>query len=166
VQTIILETEIAVPAERCFLLSLNIDLHMESAALSRERAIAGVTHGLIGLGESVTWRGRHFGLMLTHETRITKYERPHYFQDTMVRGAFSSFVHNHYFKPHNENETLMRDELHFVAPLGPLGRLAERLLLRQYLIRFLVERNRTIREVAEGPEAIRSRYLPGYRPAN
>ena len=59
-QLIQLETKIAAPPERCFLLSLNIDLHMESTAPTREVAIAGVTHGIIGPGETVTWRGRHF----------------------------------------------------------------------------------------------------------
>jgi hypothetical protein len=53
VQIIELETEIAAPPERCFLLSLSIDLHMESTAPTRERAIAGVTRGIIGPGQTI-----------------------------------------------------------------------------------------------------------------
>jgi ligand-binding SRPBCC domain-containing protein len=159
VQTIIIETQIAAPIERCFLLSLSIDLHMESTTVTSERAIAGITHGIIGPGESVTWRGRHFGLMLTHESRITRYERPRYFQDVMVRGAFRSFTHDHYFNFQGENETSMRDELHFAVPLGPIGRMAEVHVLRQHLTRFLIARNQTIRRVAEGPHNVWSRYL-------
>lgn len=147
-QTIILETEIAAPPERCFLLSLSIDLHM---AGSGERAIAGVTHGLIGSGETVTWRGRHFGLPIEHQSLITKYEQPHYFQDAMVRGAFRSFVHDHFFTPHGSGGTLMRDELRFAAPLGPVGWLAETLVLRRYLAGFLGRRNSLIRQTAEDP---------------
>ncbi len=41
-QLILLETRIAAPPDRCFLLSLNIDLHKESTAQTSERAIAGV----------------------------------------------------------------------------------------------------------------------------
>lgn len=41
-QLIELETNIAAPIERCFFLSLSIDLHMDSTAPTRERAIAGV----------------------------------------------------------------------------------------------------------------------------
>ena len=160
-QTITLETEIAAPPEHCFLLSLSVDLHMESTAVTGERAIAGVTHGLIGPGESVTWRGRHFGILLEHESRIVKYERPRYFQDVMVRGAFRSFVHDHYFEAHQDNTTRMRDVLRFTAPLGPLGQVTEIFVLRQYLTRFLVARNQTIRRVAEEPETIWSRYLKG-----
>ena len=148
-QTIILETEIAAPAERCFLLSLNIDLHMASTEPTREHAVAGVTHGLISLDESVTWQGKHFGLTLRHETRITEYDRPRHFQDVMVKGTFRSFVHDHFFEEVGEGATLMRDELRFAAPLAVLGRVAEALVLRRYLRRFLAERNAVIRRVAE-----------------
>jgi ligand-binding SRPBCC domain-containing protein len=157
-QTIIVETKIAAPPERCFLLSLSIDLHMESTAPTRERAIAGVTHGIIGPGETVTWRGRHFGLMLIHHSLISKYEPPHHFEDIMVRGLFRCFEHNHYFTATN-GSTIMRDELRFAAPFGPLGRLAEVLVLRRYLRRFLTDRNTTIKRTAEAPEEIWSKFL-------
>lgn len=158
-QLIQLKTHIAAPPERCFLLSLNIDLHKESTAQTNERAIAGVTRGLIGPNETVTWQGRHFGVMLTHETLISKYERPHHFQDIMLRGMFKSFEHDHTFHPLPDGSTLMRDELRFAAPLGPLGWIAETLVLRRYLTGFLVERNKLIQHVAEGPEEMWSRYI-------
>jgi ligand-binding SRPBCC domain-containing protein len=158
-QTIRVETKIAAPAERCFLLSLNIDLHVASTAQTSERAIAGVTHGLIGMGEMVTWEGRHFGVMLQHETLIAKYDRPRYFQDVMLRGMFRSFEHDHYFEAVGSGATLMRDELRFSAPLGPLGLIAETLVLRRYLERFLVARNQIIRLVAEGDEGVWGPFL-------
>jgi ligand-binding SRPBCC domain-containing protein len=159
VQLIQLETRIAAPPERCFLLSLNIDLHMESTAPSREVAIAGVTHGIIGPGETVTWRGRHFGFMLTHQSLISEYEPPHHFQDRMLRGMFKSFIHDHYCDATSDGQTLMRDELRFSAPLGPLGWIAETLVLRRYFIRFLEQRNHTIRAIAEGPADVWERYV-------
>jgi len=154
VELIQLATKIAAPPERCFLLSLSIDLHMQSTAHTSERAVAGVTSSIIGPGERVTWQGRHFGFMLTHETLISKYERPNHFQDIMLRGVFRSFEHDHYFDMLEDSTTLMRDELRFVAPLGPLGRMAEVLFLRTYLSRFLAKRNELIREVAEGDPQI------------
>ena len=57
-----LTTHIAAPIDRCFDLSRSIDLHMASTAHTEERAIAGVTTGLIGPGGEVTWRARHFGV--------------------------------------------------------------------------------------------------------
>jgi ligand-binding SRPBCC domain-containing protein len=148
VQTIQLETKIAAPVERCFLLSLSIDLHKASTAQTNEQAIAGVTSGIIGPNETVTWRARHFGFMLTHETLISEYERPRHFQDIMLRGMFKSFMHDHYFEE-TEEGTLMRDVLRFAAPLGPLGWIAETMILHRYLSRFLAGRNCLIKQVAE-----------------
>jgi ligand-binding SRPBCC domain-containing protein len=147
VQRIQLETRIDAPAERCFLLSLSINLHVDSTASTQERAIAGVTTGLIGEGESVTWRGRHFGFMLCHTSKITRYEPPDFFQDVMTAGMFRSFEH-HRFQQRN-GETVMNDELRFTAPLGIFGRAAEKLVLRNYLTRFLRERNEFVKQVAE-----------------
>ena len=158
-QLIKLETKIAAPPERCFLLSLNIDLHMQSTAPTGERSIAGVTHGLIGSGETVTWRGRHFGFMLQHQSRITLYEKPNHFQDVMVRGMFRSFTHDHYFTSTPDGGTLMHDELRFAAPLWILGLMAERLVLKRYLTGFLIKRNREIKCIAEGPASLWEPYL-------
>jgi ligand-binding SRPBCC domain-containing protein len=160
VQLITLETRIAAPPERCFLLSLNVDLHMASTASTGERAIAGVTHGSIGVGQTVTWQGRHFGVMLTHTSLIDRYEPPRFFRDVMVRGLFRSFEHSHFFEELPKGGTLMRDELRFAAPLGLLGWLAERLVLRRYLTGFLCRRNAEIRRVAESPEQEWESYLP------
>jgi len=157
-QLIQLNTKIAAPPERCFLLSLSIDLHKESTAQTSERAIAGVTSGLIGPNETVTWQGRHFGFMLQQETLISQYTRPTHFQDIMLRGMFCSFVHDHYFDQQPDGTTLMRDELRFAAPLVPLGWIAEAIVLRRYLTGFLVERNKLLQQVAESSEAIWSKY--------
>jgi hypothetical protein len=46
-----LETWINAPIDRCFDLSRDIDLHMQSTAHTHEVAVAGVTRGLIGLDE-------------------------------------------------------------------------------------------------------------------
>jgi ligand-binding SRPBCC domain-containing protein len=147
-QTIRLETRIAAPPERCFLLCLNVDLHLESAAQTRERAIAGVTHGILAAGESVTWEGRHFGFVMHHTIVITQYERPHFFQDSMTKGMFETFEHDHHFCEDGDG-TLMRDVLRFSAPLGILGAIAEKLTLSSYLERFLLERNALVTRVAE-----------------
>src|SRR6476661_1040369 len=143
-----LTTAIVAPIARCFDLSRSIDLHMASTDWTGERAIAGVTAGLIGLGQEVTWSGRHFGFRVTHTSRITALEFPKYFQDSMVRGMFRSFCHDHYFET-SEGRTLMKDVLMFEAPLGLLGRAAERLVLQNHTRRLPERRNVSIRRAAE-----------------
>ena len=147
-QTIIVNTWIDAPAERCFDAARDLDLHVRSLAHTGERAVAGRTSGLIEMGEEVTWRARHFGVTQHFTSRITAYDRPHSFQDSMQRGAFRSFVHDHLFVP-DKGGTLMTDHLVFAAPLGILGRIAERLVLRRYLERLLAARAAVIKEEAQ-----------------
>ena len=148
-QTIRIETWIDAPIERCFDAARDLDLHVKSVAHTNERAVAGRLTGLIELGEEVTWRARHFGITQHFTSRITAFDRPRYFQDVMQRGAFRSFVHDHYFETHGPR-TKMIDVLAFSAPFGLLGRIAEKLVLRRYLTRLLTGRAEVIREVVTG----------------
>lgn len=146
--TLELTTFIAAPLERVFDLARSIDLHRVSMEHTREEVVAGRTSGLIGLGETVTWRARHLGVRQRLTVRITGYERPRWFRDEMVRGAFATMVHDHHFAPATGG-TEMRDVFRFSAPLGPLGRLVEHLVLRGYMTRLLESRNAAIKRVAE-----------------
>lgn len=143
-----LTTRIVAPRELCFDLARSVELHTRSTARSGEVAVGGRTTGLLVLGDEVTWRAKHFGVSQTLTSRITAYDRPIYFRDSMVRGAFAYLHHDHHFLE-SGNETDMRDVFEFGAPLGVLGWLAERLVLHSYLLRLLEERNREIKAVAE-----------------
>lgn len=92
--TIHLETNINAHVEQVFDLSRSIDLHLESTAKTNERAIAGVTSGLIEYGETVTWRAKHFGVYQNFTSKITQYDYPNSFTDEMQKGAFKSFKHH------------------------------------------------------------------------
>jgi ligand-binding SRPBCC domain-containing protein len=146
-----LTTPISGPIERCFDLARCIDLHVASSGGTGESAIAGVTTGLIGLDETVTWKGRHLGLLLTHQSLITAYDRPRHFQDSMLRGAFRSYIHDHYFDL-REGGTVMTDVMQFTAPLSLLGRLAEVLVLERHMRVFLEHRNDFVKQVAESTQ--------------
>ena len=95
--TIHLSTKIKSSKQVIFDLSRNIDVHKLSTAKSNETAIDGITSGLINKGETVTWRGKHFGFYLTHKSIISAMEIPSYFVDEMVEGKFKSFKHEHSF---------------------------------------------------------------------
>ncbi|WP_306556913.1 hypothetical protein [Arthrobacter sp. Marseille-P9274] len=62
-----------------FDLSRSIDAHAASLARSRERAVAGVTTGLISLDQQVTWRAWHLGLPIRMTSRITHMSAPDLF---------------------------------------------------------------------------------------
>jgi ligand-binding SRPBCC domain-containing protein len=151
-------TTIDASAERSFDCSRDIDLHLRSMEDTGERAIAGRTSGLIGMGEDVTWRARHFGVAHEHCSRITAFDRPRHFRDSMIRGRFRSFEHDHFFAETEPGVTVMTDVIVFASPLGPLGALVDRLVLKAYLRRLIQERNAVIKEAAEsGDRAGRTR---------
>jgi ligand-binding SRPBCC domain-containing protein len=66
----------------------------------------------------------------------------------MQKGAFKSMKHEHYFIE-NEGITTMKDAFNFTSPFGILGIIFNRLILENYMKRFLIERNQMIKEVAE-----------------
>jgi len=146
-----LNTEIRAPIERCFDLSLSVDIHMASTAKTNERAIAGVTSGLMRLGDRVTWRAKHLGVVQDLTSTISYLERPRMFVSEMVKGAFKRLYHEHIFEARGDLTTMI-DHFEYEAPLGPLGRWAEKLFLTSYMRGFIIERNETIKRVAESDE--------------
>ena len=143
-----LETLVPAPIETVFDLARDIDLHQRSMAATRERAVGGRTSGLIGPGETVTWRARHFGLTWWLTSRITAFEPPIRFVDEQVSGPFASFRHEHRFEA-VPGGTLMIDDWQHAAPLGPIGRVVDLLILRRHMAGSLRARNTALaREAA------------------
>jgi ligand-binding SRPBCC domain-containing protein len=142
-------TLVCAPIDRCFDLSLSIDLELEAARDFKIRAVGGVTRGVIGLGQRVRWEAEQFGMRITHESEITGFERPNYFQDRMIRGVFSSFEHDHFFHRVDHKVTEMRDVVRFRMPLRWLGPISESLVVRHRLKQLIAERNRVIKQHAE-----------------
>ena len=144
-------TTIAAPIERCFDLARSVEVHLAGNVHFGESAVAigGVTSGLVDLGQRVTWRAKHLGVWQNLTSEITAMDRPAYFQDTMIKGAFRLMKHDHYFHSAAPDETVMKDVFCFAAPLPVLGPLAEMLVLRRYMQNLLYERNAVIKQIAE-----------------
>jgi ligand-binding SRPBCC domain-containing protein len=145
------EIWIDAPVERCFLLSLSVDLHIASARASREQAVDGIATGLISEGETVTFQGRHLGFKLKHTTRIEALRPYSHFRGMMTAGIFEYFEHNHHFAAMNDG-TRIRDEIRFLAPWGMVGQLVTSIFVRRHLLELLMKRNAEIKQVAESEE--------------
>jgi ligand-binding SRPBCC domain-containing protein len=134
------------PIERCFLLSTNIDL---VAATLRMRPIEGKTEGMIAEGDRLVWGGWKFGLPQMHESLITEFERPVFFQDTMGRGRFKKFQHDHHLTE-IDGHTLLSDKLRFSLPFGWAGKLVARHVMVPYICQLLRRRMLLLKKIAEG----------------
>ncbi|HNP32677.1 MAG TPA: SRPBCC family protein [Flavobacterium sp.] len=146
--TINLTTKINAPLQTVFDLNRNIDIHKLSISKSKETAIDGITTGLINIDETVTWRGKHFGIYLTHKSLITEMEIPNYFVDEMTEGCFKSFKHQHIFTEEN-GIIIMKDEIQYETPFGIFGKLFDKLILKNYLTNLIKERNDFVKNLAE-----------------
>ncbi len=140
------------PIDRCFLLSTSIALVEQTLAM---RPKAGPpparTTGLIQLDDRVLWRGWKFGIPAMHESLITAYERPTFFQDSMLRGYFSSFQHDHQFEE-VDGYTLMVDIVRFSLPFGALGKVVAKKIVIPHILNLLVARFALLKRIAEGPD--------------
>lgn len=142
------EIYVEAPVQVCFDLTRNVDVHTETTARTKERAIAGVTSGLMEKGDTVTWEAVHLGVKQQLTAKIIEMEEPHRFTDVMVKGAFHSFTHTHEFIEQG-NGTLMKDRFEYRSPLGILGKIADKLFLEKYMTRFIVERSMELKRIAE-----------------
>jgi ligand-binding SRPBCC domain-containing protein len=115
---------------------------------SGERAVAGVTSGAMKLGDTVTWRARHFGIVFRMTSAITEYEYPGRFVDEQQRGPFRRWRHEHAFTAAGGG-TRMTDAVEFRSPLGPAGALADCLLLDRYMRHLLIQRNAWLKATLE-----------------
>ncbi|TKV29199.1 SRPBCC family protein [Arthrobacter sp. NamB2] len=129
------------PQAELFDRARSIDAHVGSMRLTRERAIGGVTSGLIGPGQHVTWRAWHFGLPIRMTSFITEFDAPRRFVDEQRRGPFRTFRHVHEFSTEG-GQTTMVDRIEFSAPFGVVGAAVERILLRPCLRYLITARNR------------------------
>ena len=147
-------TIIHAPVQRCFDLSRSVEVHLLSNIHSGEQALAtgGVTTGLVGLDQQVTWRAKHFGVWQNLTSRTTALDAPDYFQVTMVKGIFRSMQADHIFRSLGDGATEMRDLFRIAAPLPVLGPLAEVLFLRRYMLALMRERDAVIKRLAETDE--------------
>ena len=146
-----LETFVAAPVERCFDLSLSVELHLESTAATHERAVAGKTSGMLALGDRVTWRARHFGLPFRLSVRITQHDRPRSFRDEMLHGPLRRMRHDHFFQ-RVDGGTVMTDRFEFaVLPV------LDSMVLTPHFRKLLVGRNELVKRAAEGSYSVSRR---------
>jgi ligand-binding SRPBCC domain-containing protein len=143
------------PIERCFLLSTNIELAGRTYGM---KPIEGKLSGLFVADDRLVWAGWKFGFPQMHESYVTQFEPPAFFQDTMGRGRFKRYQHDHHFYEMNDR-TVLNDKIRFTMPFGILGRLVGQFVLVPYLSKRLRRRLALLKKVAENGKEW-PKYLP------
>lgn len=78
----------------------------------------------------------------------TVYDPPRLFEDVQVSGPFKSWRHRHMVESH-PGGTLLRDEIAFVPPFGPLGKIVGRLVIISKLEKMFAYRHEVTRQWCE-----------------
>ena len=146
------ETIIHAEKKIVFDTSRNLDIHKASMNKTNEKIVDGRETGLIELGETVTWKGRHFGFYLKHKSKITQMKLNDSFTDEMVKGYFKTFIHHHWFI-RKKDSTLMVDEILYETPFGVIGKIFNFLVLKKHLQKIITERNNFIKLITENKAA-------------
>lgn len=134
--------------EICFDLARNVEVHTQTTTKTNEKAVGGVTEGLLEEGDTVTWEATHFCIRQRLTAKIVWMDRPNQFKDTMVKGAFHSFNHTHDFLEVPEG-ALMIDTFDYKSPFGILGTLADKFFLEKYMKKFIISRSMELKKIAE-----------------
>lgn len=86
-------------------------------------------------GTIIDYRLALFGVPFRWRTRIDVFEPLERFVDTQLRGPYRRWEHTHAFADAPGGGTLVTDRVVYELPLGPLGDVAHRLLVRRALAR-------------------------------
>jgi ligand-binding SRPBCC domain-containing protein len=97
----------------------------------------------MGPGARIDYRLRLHGVPVRWQTRIEVWEPPIRFVDVQVRGPYSLWEHTHEFEDEG-GTTLIRDRVRYSLPLGPLGELAHRAIVRRDLARIFDHRREAV----------------------
>lgn len=102
---------------------------------------------VMAAGTLLRYRLRVRGVPVSWLTEIKEWDPPHRFVDEQLEGPYSLWHHTHTFEPDGAGGTLMRDEVRYALPLGRLGELAHRLLVRSDVERIFDYRAKRVPEL-------------------
>jgi ligand-binding SRPBCC domain-containing protein len=107
----------------------------------------------MGVRTLIEYRLRLHRVPVRWRTRITVWEPPHRFVDTQISGPYSLWEHTHTFEEDGPEATIIEDRVRYAIPFGPLGRLADRLLVQRDLRQiFDYRRDAVAREMGRSPQ--------------
>jgi len=87
----------------------------------------------MGVGTLIDYRLRLHWVPMRWRTRIEAWEPPRRFVDAQIRGPYSLWEHTHTFVEDGPGATIIEDRVRYSIPFGPLGELANRLLVQRDL---------------------------------
>ncbi len=89
------------------------------------------------------------GFPMKWRSLISKYDPPHCFVDEQIVGPYKSWHHRHTFAE-TENGIIVGDHLEYTLPLGPLGSLAQTLMVKRQVQQIFCFRQKALAKIFAG----------------
>lgn len=105
-----------------------------------------MTDPVVRRGTRIGYDIRWMGLPMRWESVIAEYVEGERFADEMIRGPYTHWYHLHTFR-RVPNGTEVGDRVDYELPLGPVGRLAHRVLVRRQLEGIFEYRTRRLKKI-------------------
>lgn len=86
-----------------------------------------------------------FGIPLTWKSIITDFDPPYRFVDEQLAGPYRFWHHSHVFEKANGG-TMVRDEVHYLVPMGIVGKIIEMIIIRHQLDRIFNYRQEALKK--------------------
>ena len=97
-------------------------------------------------GALIHYRLRVHGVPVRWVTQIEAWEHERTFVDRQLSGPYSLWHHRHDFEA-RDGGTIVRDQIHYALPLGPLGEIAHELIVKRDLTEIFNHRHAAVRQV-------------------
>jgi len=166
--------EIDAPLERVFAFVIDIRNHRRIVPAQTQEQLLNAGEIPLRLGTVVRLRARYGGIRWTLASRITAFDPPDslhqssaYFRDEQVHGPFALWQHDHWFTSMPSGSTRLTDRFTYAAPMGPLGRLVERLWLSdrlRHLLEYMQTTEKCLLESEEAEEVMVGEHSTDVRP--
>jgi len=105
----------------------------------------------MGVGTLIEYRLRLHRVPVRWRTRIEAWDPPRRFVDVQVSGPYSLWEHTHTFEEDGPDATIIGDRVRYSIPFGPLGELANRLLVRRDVERIFDYRREAVERELSRP---------------
>jgi hypothetical protein len=104
-------------------------------------------------GLIIDYRFRWLGLPMRWKTVIRSYNPPYEFVDEALQSPYACWIHRHQFRK-AEHGTCVIDTVDYALPLGPLGRIAQAVMVRRNVISIFTHRQKVLSVYWDGEASI------------
>lgn len=97
-------------------------------------------------GTVIDYKIKLNGIPFSWRTEITKWNPPHYFEDTQIKGPYRIWIHEHKFEEIG-NATRMTDIVNYLSPGGILEFIPHNLIVRRKVKSIFDYREKSLKKI-------------------